>query len=342
MSTMRYRQVAIEALGSALPSERIPTQLLEAKLKPLYSRIGIKPGLIQELTGVAERRMWPAGLGPADAAVKAAEDALSKSQLNKDDLGVVIFTGVSKDMLEPSLASLVHGALGLPPTCLNFDVANACLGFLSGMALVAAMVETGQIKAGLVVAGETSRPVTEATLGRLSQPSAGFAELKEELASLTLGSGAVAMVLAHQDLVSGPKRQLLGGFAAAASHQSHLCRGDMNQMRTDAPKLLAAGIELAETTWKGTKDTLQIDVDQVQAFCMHQVGKANHSGVIKTLGLPVERVPKLYPHLGNVGAASVPLALIEAEQQGLFGPGQTAMLMGIGSGLNCWMMGVRW
>lgn len=342
MSEVRYARVAIESVAHVLPEERVPTATLEARLEGLYRGIGLKPGLLENLTGVSERRLWPPAVGPAEAATLAAQEALSRSALPRDRLGALVFTGVSKDILEPSMASLVHGALGLPPGCLNFDVSNACLGFLTGLATVASMIELGHIDAGLIVAGESSRPMTEATVARLSAPGAGFPELKEEMASLTLGSGAAAIVLARDDLASVPSRRLLGGTALAATEHAGLCRGTMTRMRTDATKLLAEGVKIASDTWKRTQTALTLKASEVAAFCLHQVGKANHEAVIQALGIPTERAPRLYPQYGNMGAASVPVGLSLATQSRLLKDGERGVLMGIGSGLNSWMMVVEW
>lgn len=342
MSEVRFSRVAIESVAHVLPDERVRTSSLEEQLAPLYRDIGLKPGLVESLTGVAERRLWPREVSPSDAATLAAQEALNRAGVPQDRIGAVVFTGVSKDVLEPSMASLVHGALGLHPGALNFDVGNACLGFLTGLSTVGSMIELGQIDAGLVVAGESSRPVTEATLARLSAPGADFQALREEMASLTLGSGAAAMVLARTDLASHPERRLLGGAATAATAHAGLCRGTMTRMRTDATKLLSEGVAVATETWRKTQRTFSLAASEIAAFCLHQVGKANHDAVLRALGLPAERSPRLYPDLGNMGAASVPVALSQAVSSGLMRSGERGVLMGIGSGLNSWMMVVDW
>lgn len=342
MSEVRYTRVAIESVAHVLPEERVATAVLEAQLEALYRGMGLKPGLLETLTGVNERRLWPKEVGPSEAATLAARDALARCALAPDRLGAVIFTGVSKDVLEPSMASKVHSALGLSPGCVNFDVGNACLGFLTGLSTVASMIELGQIEAGMVVAGESSRAVTEATIARLSRPDAGFNELKEEMASLTLGSGAAAMILTRADLASSPTRRLTGCTATAATQYANLCQGTMDRMRTDATRLLAEGVKVATATWRRTQSAFSLVASEVAAFCLHQVGKANHDAVVRALGIPPDRAPRLYPELGNVGAASVPIGLSLASQSGLLKAGDRTVLMGIGSGLNSWMMVAQW
>lgn len=150
------------------------------------------------------------------------------------------------------------------------------------------------------------------------------------------------MVLARDDLMPGPVHRLLGGAAVAATEHAGLCRGTMTRMRTDATKLLAEGVKIATEAWRMTQAAFAVAASDVAAFCLHQVGKANHDAILKTLGLPGDRAPRLYPELGNVGAASVPIGLSLATRSGLLRPGQRGALMGIGSGLNSWMMVVDW
>jgi len=338
---MRYARVCIEAVSYQLPENVVTTASLETALGPLYRRMGIAPGAIQSLTGIAARRFWDVGVQPSDAATLAAENALGQSNFDRSQLEILVSCSVCKDYLEPSTASLVHGNLGLGQRCLNFDIGNACLGFMTGMATVANMIELGQIEAGLVVAGEGSRTVTEATMERLQRPGASFTDYRDNLATLTLGSGAAAMLLVHESIATGGHR-LLGGAADAATEWNRLCVGTKTSMKTDPAKLLREGVKLAGQTWQRTRDELGLAVADVREFALHQVGKANHDSVLQALRLPPNRALRVYPELGNMGAAGVPLTLAKTLEMGRLERGNTAALMGIGSGLNCQMMGVSW
>ncbi|RME27192.1 MAG: 3-oxoacyl-ACP synthase III [Deltaproteobacteria bacterium] len=338
---MRYEHVAIAAVASALPEREVTTEAIERMLVRSYERLGLRTGFIEGLTGVRARRIWPEGVAPSDAATQAAERLLEATGYPRDRLGALVSTSVCKDFLEPAVASLVHGNLGLPPTCLNFDVGNACLGFMSGMVVVADMIELGQIEAGLVVAGEGSRDVTRATVQALMRPGVDFARLKDNLATLTLGSGAAAMLLVRAD-DHGPAHRLRGGVFSAATEWNRLCIGTATQMTTDPARLLQEGVKLATGTWARLQDELSLSSDDVSEFVLHQVGKANHDAVTAALGIPPDRALRTYPDLGNCGAAGVPLSLDRAVATGRVLEGDTVALMGIGSGLNCAMMVVDW
>ena len=338
---MQLRHVCIEDVAHALPESSVTTASIEESLGELYRRLKIAQGALQALTGIVARRFWEEGVQPSEAATLASERLLAKTGFDRSRLGVLVSTSVCKDYLEPSTASLVHGNLGLGRSCLNFDVGNACLGFMSGMVVVANMIELGQIEAGLVVAGEGSRAVTKATLGRLQRPGASFATFRDNLATLTLGSGAAAMLLVHED-ISTTGHRLLGGAANGATEHNRLCVGTEAGMTTDPAKLLREGVKLAELTWAQTREVLGIEVPEVKEFALHQVGRANHDALLQALRLPPDRALRIYPQLGNMGAAGVPVTLATAVESGRVKEGDMVALMGIGSGLNCQMMGVRW
>jgi len=338
---MRYRSVAIEGLCHHVPDVVISTSAIERMLSGTYERLHIAPGTLEAMTGVKERRFWRPGVQPSDLATLAAEQVLEETGFDRSRVGVLVSTSVCKDYLEPSVAALVHGNLELPSTSLNFDVGNACLGFMSGMSVVANMIELGQIEAGLVVVGEGSREVTMSTAKRLQREEATFEDFRGNLATLTLGSGSCAMLLVHERLATTPHR-LLGSTSLSATHHNRLCIGTAQRMETDAPKLLTEGVALAHRTWTKARSGLDLQSHQVQSYALHQVGRPNHEAVIRALEVPEDRAIRLYPTFGNVGAAGVPMAMSTARDDGWFDTGDTVMLMGIGSGLNTQMMRVDW
>ena len=338
---MRYERVHIEAIEYVAPSTEVTTESLERMLGPLYRRLGLSHGLLQALTGVRARRFWPDGTKAHDAATIAARRLLDRHGVPASGVQALVSTSVCKDYLEPPMASLVAGDLGVGDQCRNFDVGHACLGFMSGMIAVANMIELGQIEAAIVVAGEGSREVTSATVRRLLKPGVTFQSFSENLATLTLGSMAVAALLVNERHSTHGHR-LLGGASLSATNHSRLCLGTATSMHTDAPTLLKEGVSLAQRTWKAAQGELGLDPAQVREFVLHQVGQANHDALMTNLGLPSDKVLRLYADHGNVGAAGVPFTLATAVEQQRVQAGDTAMLMGIGSGLNCSMLGVRW
>ena len=157
----------------------------------------------------------------------------------------MVNTSVSRAHLEPSTAVAVHHALGLPSSCQNFDVTNACLGFVNGMQLAAAMIESGQIDYALVVNGEDARGIHNATIDRLQN---GDGDAKEVFAAVRLADPRVR----RGGDGARPRRcrtpratAFLGGVTRAGTEHHLLCVGDIDYMHTDSTGLMNAGLALS-------------------------------------------------------------------------------------------------
>lgn len=311
------------------------------QLEPLLDRLRIPASGVLSASGVEERRFWPRGTTIAEVAAQAAAKALEASGLQASDIGCIISTSVCKDYIEPSMASLVHGRLGLPPKCLNFDIGNACLAFLNGMSVLADMLEQGRFKAALIVDAESARDVIESTIERLLSEKTSVDDFRDNFAALTLGSGAVAAVLTHSS-ISQTGHQVKGHVALADTRHSDLCLGQPTEMIVHARPLMEAGVELAKRTWREAESEFDWQPSDIDLFVCHQVGKRHHEFLFESLNLDAERAFITYPFLGNVGPASVPLTLALAQERGRLQSGHKVALMGIGSGLNCSMMEIVW
>ncbi len=338
---MHFNQVALQGIGRIDAPDVVSSMDLELQFEETLRRLGHRPGLIKTLTGVEERRFFPSHIMPSDAATQAAEAAIADAGIDRERIGICVSTSVSKDFIEPSIASAVHGKLGLGRNCYNFDVGNACLAFLNAMELVSNMIERGQIDYALIVDGENSRPPVEATVERLKAPTTTEQDLRDNFATLTLGSGAAAMVLCRADLATTSHR-FMGGVSLAATEFNHLCQGYPDRMKTDAPGLLKAGVALAEETWDTARRELGWTAEDLDVLIMHQVGSVHAQTILNTLGLDAQRAHFTFANYGNIGPAAIPITLADAVESERVFAGDRIALMGIGSGLNCAMMEVRW
>lgn len=344
---MRFSRVHLESVACVLPDERVSSESLEARLAPLYDRLGLHVGRLELMSGIRERRFWPPETRPSEIAARAGARALAAGAVPPDRIGCLVHASVCRDFLEPATASVVHAKLGLPETAWAFDLSNACLGFANALVVVGGMIERGEIEAGLVVAGEDGRPLVEETIRALTtREGVGRRELKRAYASLTIGGGAAAAVLARDDLASSGHR-LRGGTALAATEHNELCAGDHTAgggplMETDSEALLQAGNALAARTWERFQAEHGLDRDSVDRVVTHQVGVAHRRLLFETLELdPAKDFPTVEV-LGNVGSVSLPATLALAAEDGFVAPGQRVALLGIGSGLFCQMLALEW
>ena len=344
---MRFTNVCIESIAVALPQERLSSSAIEERLRPLYERLRLPFGRLELMTGIKERRVWPAGTRASDASALAGSAVLEKSSLAASQVELFIHSAVSRDMMEPATAAFAHRKIGLPATAQIFDVSNACLGFLNSLTIAAGLIESGQIKVALVVSGENSRPLVDQTLETLVSGAFDRNQIKPFFANLTIGSGAVAAVVCHASLVRGRAHRLLGGVARAATGYSDLCQGDTHgadslAMQTDSEKLLVAGVGLARETWEAFTAETGWTAGSVDRFICHQVGSVHRSRLYETLGLDLAKDFSTFETLGNMGSVSLPATLAAAIDAGQVREGSTVGLLGIGSGLNCLMLALEW
>ena len=344
---MQYTNVCLHDFGYVLPPVILSSTEIEERLQPLYQRLKLPAGRLELMTGIATRRLWQPGTRPSTGAAAAGALAIAKAGIPVRDLGCLLFTSVSRDMMEPATASFVHRTLDLPPSCLLFDISNACLGFLDGMIMLANMLELGQVQAGLLVAGETAEDLIASTLTNLlSDPSLTRKSIKPLFASLTIGSGAVALVMTSRQYKDSG-HFLRGGACRANTAHNDLCQGGQNAeqgtlMATDSEQLLEKGIETAAACWQAFGQGLDWQKSSIDRFFCNQVGKAHAQLLFETLALdPVKNFETL-PMLGNVGSVSAPITMAMGIEEGALVSGQRAAILGIGSGINALMLGIDW
>jgi 3-oxoacyl-[acyl-carrier-protein] synthase-3 len=336
-ATFRFTDTAVLSVSIAEAPIVVTSAEIDEALAETYARLDVRPGLLEGLAGIVERRWWPEDVTFADAAAMAGAKALADAGIEAKRVGLLIDTSVSRGHLEPSAAVDVHHQLDMPSHCLNFDLSNACLGFVNGMHLAGTLIDAGQIDYAIIVDGEGSRGLHERTIERLQRPETTVADIFENFASLTLGSGGAAMVLGRAS--EHPEgHRFIGGVSRAATQHHRICVGDMNQMRTDSRALLEAGLELSAATWQEGCETF--DWSDLDCYVIHQVSSVHTQAVTAALGIDPARVPMTFPRYGNIGPASIPFTL--AQQVDSLRGGDRIGCLGIGSGLNASVIEIAW
>lgn len=339
---MRYENVCIEGLAHAVPDEIITSVSLEQQIEVVYKALDIQLGLIENLVGVKERRWWPEEMAFSDGSTVAGKKLLEQLDMSPDEPQVLVNTSVCRDYIEPATASIIHHKLGLSPHCRNFDVGNACLAFLDGMSVVADMIELGHIHTGMVVAGECSREISNAIIELLLEGAPSKKLFYTSMGALTIGSGAVAMILRHKDKSATGKR-LIGGYAYSRTEHHNLCVGQRKWGRLYAKEMLMAGLEPLLKTWQGFVKEFGWNAENIDRFFTHQVSKAHRMLGAQTIGVAMDG--KDWPTLdrfGNVGPVSAPMSMSMALEEGFVNDGDKICLIGIGSGINSTMMAIQW
>ncbi len=348
---MRFQNVCIESLGYLLPEERLTSDQLESKLEPLYRRLRLPEGRLELITGIRERRLWAPGSLPGCKSIESARYALEIADFDPSRVGALIHASVCRDHLEPATACRVHHELQLPPDCLVYDVSNACLGIINGAIQIAQMIELGQIEAGIVVGTESSRQLVETTIQQLNcDETLTRASIKSAIASLTIGSGSSAMLLTRSD-ISQTENRLTTVVARAHTRFHRLCHSGADEavasgmqplMETDSEMLLQEGVAAGVATFESLLDEAAWTRKEIDSTICHQVGTAHRKSMLDALGLPLDRDFVTYPWLGNTGSVALPITLARAAESQFLQSQKNVGLLGIGSGINSVMLGVRW
>ena len=336
-ATTTHKNVALLSVASTIASRITTSESIDQRLQGALKRLRLPKGLLQRVAGVYERRNWENGQTFDDAAIAAGKRALAQAGVRPDQVGLLINTSVTRKNLEPSVAVSIHHGLGLPSSALNFDIANACLGFVNGISLASSLIDSGQIDYAVIVAGEDADEIQNNTVDRLEANSLNRKDFMSEFASLTLGSGAAAAVIGRAD--SHPEgHRILGGVTRAATQFNDLCVGSVDGMFTDAKALLKGGMELVVAAW--TEAKTDWSWGKMDRYILHQVSSVHTNAIVKAAGLDEAKVPRTYPLLGNIGPASIPITLAYESED--LKKGDRVLLMGVGSGLNTAMLEIAW
>jgi len=352
---MHFENVEILAVSHVSPPTIMTSAQLESALSPLYGRLHLPEGRLELMTGIRERRFWAPGTLPSDAAAAAGEAALAQAGIAREELQQLLFCGVSHDFTEPATAAATAEKMHLGEDIVNFDVSNACLGVATGMMLLASQIEAGTLECGIALTGENGYPLVANTIAALNADmTLTRKSIKDQFASLTIGSAAVAVILGRRGHFGAGRHLLRCAVTASDCRGSVLCRGEAGGgmtdaskpvMQTDSHELMVQGIAVASRMWARLCGETGWDVSAGRLpsiVCGHQVGKVHRDLLFQQLGLPVELDFPVFPEYGNCGSASLPLAVSLAAERGALKPGMELAMLGIGSGINSAGMAVTW
>jgi len=351
---MLFQNVSLLSVGYVLPPLVMTSSDIESQLDAVYRRLKLPQGRLEGMSGIHERRLWHPKTRISDMSAESCRRALRAANVEPGEVQCLIHASVCREYLEPATACRVHHLTGLPENAWVYDVSNACLGVMNGAVQIAQLIESGVIRAGLVVGTEDCRGLLEATIHQLNtDPNLTRQSIKPAFASLTIGSGSCAWLLGDRRIFESKSPGLgagVRGAVAIARTQHHaLCQSDTDQagsgmqpiMSTDSELLLEAGVATGKAAFDLLLSELNWRRDEIGATVCHQVGSAHRKRMLETLGMPVETDFATFEQLGNTGSVALPTALGVGLSQDKFPSGSRSALLGIGSGLNSVMMGIE-
>jgi 3-oxoacyl-[acyl-carrier-protein] synthase III len=310
------RGAAVGSVAAALP-ETVVTNV------PIAERLGVDERWIVERTGVAERRVARPDERLSDLAATAGRRALERAGLDPADLDMVLVGTTSQDELMPNAAPLVAAALGAERAA-AVDIGAACTAFIASLALAAAHIEARRADTVLVIGADL--------LTRFVDP-----DDKRTAALFGDGAGAVVMTPAGFGRV-GPALLHGDGIAPDLFYASR-SEGRIRMQGHETFKHAVA--RLSEVTVEALA-AAGLGLADVDLFVYHQANRRILRAVSEQLGLPGERVVDCIDRYGNTSAASIPIALREAEVDGRLPHGARVLLAAFGAGFTWGGVALEW
>jgi 3-oxoacyl-[acyl-carrier-protein] synthase-3 len=304
----------IVAAASALPTQVVSSDALAAQL-------GVSAEWIESRTGIQERRYAASDAQLSELAAEAGRRALARAGIDPVDVDLVLVATSSSDCVVPNTAPLVADRIGAK-AALATDVGAACNGWVAALSLAAAQLEAGRARTALVIGAEI--------MSRLLNP-----DDRRTAPLFGDGAGAVVMQATAGRTAIGPF--VFGSDANGAG--SIVIRREENQVRMDGIDTFRQAVRRLS---EATLDALEASgrrIDEIDLYVFHQANARILRAVAERLALPAERVLDVVGRYGNTSAASVPIALADAEAAGRLRCGATVLVAAFGAGF-VWGAGV--
>jgi|SRR5581483_938661 len=332
----------IAGIGAFLPATVVRSVDLEDGLRS--AGLPVPAGFIERATGIESHRAVSPGENASDLAVEAARQALARAEIASDDVDLLIFAAASHDVTEPATANIVQLKLGAR-RAVAFDVKNACNSFLSALDVADGCVRLGRARVAVVTAGEAPSLCTDPRVRSRQELAARFAHF-------TMGDAGGAVVLTRAD---EPSRGILASasitdgaswalgtvlsfgtmYPRDLSPERALLRSDgcalESRARAEMPRVMTAALEAAD--WPP---------ETVDVIACHQHTRRIAHELALAVGMRPECLALPLRYAGNAAAANIPLALVDAADDGRLVPGARVLLCGGSAGFSAIATAVSW
>jgi len=324
-------RACIAGWGAAVPAGRLTNADLEA-------RVDTSDQWIVERTGIRERRYAAEGETTATLAIEAGANAIKSAGLTPDAIDLLVVATATPEQPIPHTGAFVGDGLGL--RCASFDINVGCAGFIYELVTGAALLQAGNLDHVLVIGCET--------LSRIVDP-------RDRGTCISCGDGAAAVVLAPTtddgpgilgwDLGCDGSATGLVGLPAGGSRlpasQDTIDEG-LHFLKMQGQELFRRAVRVVVESVGVTLARSSITADDVSWFIPHQANLRIIEAAANRLGIPRERTVVNIERYGNTSAASIPLAMSEAADDGRIRDGDLLLMSGFGAGMAWGSVVVRW
>jgi len=322
---------AIGGLGVYLPAHVVSNRDFETRLETTDQ-------WIVERTGIRERRWAGPGETVATMARGAAEQAMTRAGISAGQLDAIIVATATPDRILPSTACLLQALIGAERAA-AFDLSAACSGFIYGLTVAEGLICTGQATHVLVVGGEKLTSITDMT-DRSTAILFGDG-VGAVVVSRTSGNRGLLSSFIKSDGRLAPLLNIPGGGAADPISEK-VVRERSHYMKMAGREVFKhAVLTMAEACDEALRRA-GIQGQDIDLLVPHQANIRIIDATARHAGIPEEKVVVTVDRYGNTSAASIPMALADAEQRGRLTPGKVVLLVAFGAGLTWGSAVIRW
>jgi acyl-CoA:acyl-CoA alkyltransferase len=329
MPSVRVRLAGVAAYLPPCERSSAEVEDLVAANSPDFA---VPRGIVAATTGIRTRRVADEGVNCSDLAAEAARRLLAQTGTRRDQVDLLIFASASQDLVEPATANIVQEKLGT--TCPVFDLKNACNSFLNAVEVGEALIRSGGYHNVLITVGELpSRSIKWSVRDRQ--------DFKLSFPGYTLGDAGAAALLVRSDDERGifyrsfrTASRYWDLSAVRGGGSMHPRGDDHTYFHLDGSQLKRALYELGPGILEDALAATGTDYTDYRCILVHQVAMPFLTQVLALAGMPSERVVVTLPDLGNMVAASLPVAYCVARERGMIRPGDRLMWFGQAAGIS--------
>jgi 3-oxoacyl-[acyl-carrier-protein] synthase III len=324
-------RACIAGWGTAVPEARLTNAELER-------RVDTTEAWIVERTGIRERRIAGPDQTTATLAIEAGLAAIKHAELTPDAIDLLILATATPEQPIPHTAAFVGDGLGL--SCGSFDLSAGCAGFVYELVTGAALLITGNLRNVLVIGAETlSRIIDPADRGTcvLFGDASAAAVLTGAPAD---GPGLLAFDLGCDGSAAGLLEVRAGGSRMPSTPET-IAAGEQ-YLRMQGQEVFRRAVRVVVDSARVTLERAGVVASDVDWFVPHQANARIIEAAASRLGVPPEQTVVNIDRYGNTSAASIPLALAEAADDGRIRGGDLVLLSGFGAGMTWGSALLRW
>jgi 3-oxoacyl-[acyl-carrier-protein] synthase III len=301
----------ITGWGTALPDKVVTNDDLAAMMDT-------SDEWIQERTGIKERRV---GGTTAGLSVEAGRKAIEMAGLDPLRIDALVLATTTPDRTVPATAPTVQTELGL--RCGAFDINAACSGFMYGLVVAHGLITMGSEKI-LVIGTDTLARITD---------------WEDRNTAVLFADGSGAVVLERSE----GKGQLLGwNLDADGSAERFLYAEVGGYLHMDGREVFRRAVRIMVDSGEKAMAHAGVTADDIDLVVPHQANIRIIDAACQRLGIPMEKAATVLQHTGNTSSASIPLALVDALENGRVKEGDLLLLVGFGAGMTAASAVLRW